>query len=748
MNDPRRWIPVDECTSAYGFVTIEEIKGRIKQGNETSEAVLAYLRQQNKAEEAYAKALRKSVGCEDAKKGVGSWFWGGKKQDSKKRASLANETPSIGPKAWEGLNGTLSVIANQTRFEAENRIDLARNVMAELHNAVAKKHAAAKATQNALLERHDLFLRRYDQATYDVTRAKAKCRSRVEAETSERQQYDRMLEQMDSFTESLKARFNDMTEAEQEKAAVDQVKLSRELAKQKARWMQGCKSVDGIVENVSALQTRRMNTRLELEQVVKEIEKRVSEMDLERIYMLKVTMQSLVENESKCHSKRISRLQRVSELLRSVSPSTDLRLATHNNSMRRKIESACDSSTWVSVPSSAASTSSTEETRDTASPKLGGRRRILPVEGGRRSHKGPRLPSRLAHGIVEEKTRGTASSSSAATTTSHDRQEHIESASDTASAKIIERFVAFVSTEDEDGAATARSDEDANGENVSRVVDLLFESKTNRDRYIRELNRQRSSNKSIGVGQKFEALTKTMRGFLDACVKHRDVGAATMLMIMSQTFFKTTTTTKAPLDTTKSHTSDTGKVDAPRSDPPVPTTHQKEFVERTISSHPLFKDILFWESAFLHIVSEEVERNHESFLTRSASSSTGDKKAMLKTAEYHYKQIVFGQLGSISISMRSFGMSLGATKAFIQKMCVAHGLNDEEMESLVGITRAQEVVRRHSSVGLGALTSFNEDDVDVDEGEVDKKLLEATAVDEGRVVAIGASGSRHFSVDL
>ena len=283
---------------------------------------------------------------------------------------------------------------------------------------------------------------------------------------------------------------------------------------------------------------------------------------------------------------------------------------------------------------------------------------------------------------------------------------------------MIHDFVMSISAEDDDDEtrSSSSSTELSKKKNEEEKIIKLFKRKTAREMYIRELNRQRSSNKSMRR-EGFKALSRTMRGFLDACVKHSDVKAATMLMIMSQTFFKAQQHEKK---STVSKGSDDDEENEEGTEEDDDDT-EKEFVQWTISGHPIWKDLLFWEEAFLHIVREEVEKNHTSFVSRGS-----DRSKLREEANYHYKQIVFGQLGSIAVNMISFGMSMDMTKAFILKMCVANGLSEEEMQALVFIASKQEAVRvrRQSSAGsIAALALSGVDDVvdDVD------SMLEGTS---------------------
>ena len=75
-------------------------------------------------------------------------------------------------------------------------------------------------------------------------------------------------------------------------------------------------------------------------------------------------------------------------------------------------------------------------------------------------------------------------------------------------------------------------------------VFALFESATGRRLFIRRLNLQRAQARTLS-GTGFIRLKQLMDGFLDACVRNTDIKAASMAMIMSQTFYKRETAREA-----------------------------------------------------------------------------------------------------------------------------------------------------------------------------------------------------------
>lgn len=608
-------------------------------------------------------SLRKSVGMGKQKD---NWFWSATPSKGRTRR------PRIGPSSWEGLNGALSVFAKQVNEDADNRDDFATCIQRELFDVVRQKGQEHKKKHEDALARYRSFAKRLEIAEEKVSKAKAQLKSKAKEEGHERQKYDQMLKHVEETHKELERRgVKTMSDEDQERAAREQVHLSKQLATQKTRWTHSCSVVDVLVEKVGELQTEAETARMALDNAVKETGRCVTRTEIERVFLLRIAMQSLVEQETEYHKRRLKQIDRFKELLRTVDADTDLRLATHNEVVRARIAKVCS---------------------DT-----GGE------DHGDDDNDGP-SSTHVIDGTADDATHGFVVVES-------QRKRHSMSRSELEMERLIHRYVAYIS---DDGSEDADAEERKGQEGGSKVegtddsgerdtsssesdatieprVVQLFKMKAAREMFIRELNRQRSSNKSMGRSG-FKSLSKTMKAFLDACVSHRDVKAATMLMIMSQTFFRAPSSRRTVDDAALKKNKDEGTA----------SDSSKEFVQWTIAGHPIWKDPLFWEEAFLHIVREEVEKNHSSFVSKG---STGDAKR-LEEAEYHYKQIVFGQLGSIAVNMISFGMALSATRAFIMKMCVANDLSEDEMKALISIASNQQTVRqRRMSSSISMLSS-------------------------------------------
>ena len=246
---------------------IEDIAKRMRHGSDTTQAFLDFQKKRSRAEETLSESLRKAVGSGKEKSG---WF------GLTTSSSTSESKPHIGPESWEGLNGALNIFAHQIDREAEDRESFAKCVNEEISNVISRKHQQHKRAHESLLERHQEFVRRYQQAQSKVSKAKSVWKSKSKEETYEREKYDQMLKQMERFHQDLEKRMSEgLDDQTQEKAAHEQVYLSKELSNQKKRWTKSCESVDSIVQRIGELQSVAEAARIALENVVVEVGKGV-----------------------------------------------------------------------------------------------------------------------------------------------------------------------------------------------------------------------------------------------------------------------------------------------------------------------------------------------------------------------------------------------------------------------------------------------------------------------------------------
>ena len=108
----------------------------------------------------------------------------------------------------------------------------------------------------------------------------------------------------------------------------------------------------------------------------------------------------------------------------------------------------------------------------------------------------------------------------------------------------------------------------------------LFRTANGRDVFLAELNLQRSVDKDLSncSSKSFQNLISLINLFLNACLAQKDARAASIVMIMSQTFSRT-------------------------------TNGKKFFLQNYINEHRIWSTEFFWDEIFLLSVAEEVRKN-------------------------------------------------------------------------------------------------------------------------------------------
>ena len=177
----------------------------------------------------------------------------------------------------------------------------------------------------------------------------------------------------------------------------------------------------------------------------------------------------------------------------------------------------------------------------------------------------------------------------------------------------------------------------------------LFEDEDNRTMFVKLLNLQRSKVQDVGSG--YDVLASLMQLNLDWCAKQSDVRTAKMVMIMSETFFRSRT--EHPFDQ---------------------RAEAREYLQSHIKSHPIWHNPHFWEEAFFMSCREEVVKH---------MTQVGGNSGVEQAFKHVYSNICFGQMGSYALNMVNFGVSIKMTRGFITKMCDVNGIDAQQREMLL-----------------------------------------------------------------
>ena len=182
----------------------------------------------------------------------------------------------------------------------------------------------------------------------------------------------------------------------------------------------------------------------------------------------------------------------------------------------------------------------------------------------------------------------------------------------------------------------------------------LFSSSQGRKVFVRELNRQRSLQKEVMKPERFEILIRLLFLFLDQSLESRDVKAVNMMMIMSQTFFRRKS---------KITDEEREKIESER-DERKREVATRDFLQPYIARHRVWKELSFWEEAFLVSLREETLKNCNKFV-RGMTKEDADHCSYLR------RNFVFGGLSSQLLNMINFGIASVVTKRLILNMSVA-----------------------------------------------------------------------------
>ncbi|OQR99250.1 hypothetical protein THRCLA_06569 [Thraustotheca clavata] len=179
-----------------------------------------------------------------------------------------------------------------------------------------------------------------------------------------------------------------------------------------------------------------------------------------------------------------------------------------------------------------------------------------------------------------------------------------------------------------------------------------------RSGFVQMLNRQRSLDTKLKDENAFQCLVQCFDTFFDACAQHEDIRAAKTAMMLAATFFHSPDQIQ--------DTSDHRVV--------------RKYIQEDVKHHDLWRNPKFWEKALLLAVGEELHKAPQkipwedlpSNLPRSEGVFTREEAVSL------VHNIVFGQLGSFTLSMVEFDVPLEEIRHFIETMCDAHELTEDQ----------------------------------------------------------------------
>ncbi|CEG50518.1 uncharacterized protein PHALS_00656 [Plasmopara halstedii] len=241
--------------------------------------------------------------------------------------------------------------------------------------------------------------------------------------------------------------------------------------------------------------------------------------------------------------------------------------------------------------------------------------------------------------------------------------------------------------------------------------------------FVKCLNRQRSLETKVKDDESFDTLVACFNTFLDECVREDDVKAAKTAMILAETFY-------VPKNRQNKSRSRLDEIEQERDNVLMGCAHSKEdeddelkrqswlcsdcrgytecsseellkhvddthpllhgggtdrgatrtYLQEEVKKHSIWKTPSFWEKALLLAIGEELQRTPQPCPWEELSSGVGkhDSLPSREEAVCRVHNIVFGQLGSFTLSMLEFEVPLIQIESFVETMCDAHELTEDQ----------------------------------------------------------------------
>ncbi|ETW00056.1 hypothetical protein H310_07486 [Aphanomyces invadans] len=206
--------------------------------------------------------------------------------------------------------------------------------------------------------------------------------------------------------------------------------------------------------------------------------------------------------------------------------------------------------------------------------------------------------------------------------------------------------------------------DDASNPATREFVAASCNSSESRQLFVQTLNRQRSIATKVSSPIKFRRLVQCFLAFFDACVLHDDTKAAKTAMMLSATFYTIPPHDRTNLD------------DAPSADP----RHIRRYVQEDVKVHVIWSNPNFWEKALMLAIGEELHKTPRRCPWEDLPTNVPRSDGVLSREEAVslVHNIVFGQLGSFTLSMLEFDVPITQIRHFVETMCDAHELTEEQ----------------------------------------------------------------------
>ena len=230
---------------------------------------------------------------------------------------------------------------------------------------------------------------------------------------------------------------------------------------------------------------------------------------------------------------------------------------------------------------------------------------------------------------------------------------------------------------DQDGEVAADSSSststDTNGyKDAVTMLSNIVKSEQGRGIFTTVLNQFRS--KKVDISNSFDALGSILLITLDNCMEFQDIHSATLIMMLSQTFYKTITISNNNDTLVQSSNGNSN-------DDLIGMQNRgscREYLKVLLCSHLIWHDCKFWEQVLWRQITDQLQ-----------SASPYDKlwhdldRQSCSDAVKRVHNVIFSQLMGITHSMLELGCAKYMIREFIYRVCTIYQLGEGKRQEVI-----------------------------------------------------------------
>ena len=190
-------------------------------------------------------------------------------------------------------------------------------------------------------------------------------------------------------------------------------------------------------------------------------------------------------------------------------------------------------------------------------------------------------------------------------------------------------------------------------EDEIKLIELLLDKRYNIVIFLQKLNKFRATGRFIMNEKIFNIFSKIFNLMLDKIdvQNDSDINSGKSIIILSQTYYL-----KVGKD-------------------------EKEYLQKRIMDHPIFKELKFWEETFNFELNKGIQKMYK--LDNETSENLLNIIKMIKDNDRkQVGNLAFGQILTLSNNMMTFGMNADQVKKFMEPKIVYYELDNESIKNI------------------------------------------------------------------